>query len=75
MRVAVNCCRGLWLLLNVVWAQDSLRQCLRMLRESQAAKRADWVHSDRASVRFWIRAVRGWRADLCDETFEREVCA
>lgn len=68
VKITVDCCRGAWLLLNFSWACGVLRSCLRLLRESQAAKRMDWVAADRESVRFWVEAVRGWRADWVLET-------
>lgn len=69
MKLSVDCCRGAWLLLNFAWATSTLYACLRLLRESQAKGRRDWVPSDRASVRFWVDAVRQWRAEWVRETF------
>jgi hypothetical protein len=72
MRLPCDACYGLWLLLNLAWASATLRSCLKILRTSQRS-RPDWVASDRESVRFWIKAVRGWHTAWLRQTFTQEV--
>ena len=69
MKVSVDTCRGLWLLLNAVWCLGPLKNCLRLLRESQARGRADLICGDRSHVVNWVQSVRRWRTDWVKETF------